>query len=794
MKKRNTLAAIFLFFCLLMPNFVLAASIERTSTLNLLELDLSLNHEDADEGWKWDASQNTLTLNNVNFNVPISSNGIIFPSNKDVTVEVIGENTISATVPLARSGALNSENVIITGTGNLTLTTKNEKATTDLVNLTINSGNVIAINGSVNVIRKVKVNGGSLSVNTMNISDNGWTDGIYALEGVEVTNGKVDLNVKRVGMYVSGTKNSTSTDGIIITGGEVNINAGLATMYVGNDDEIPVIRKDVMITGGTVDFKSSNIGIYSLHGNITINSYIKASTGARIYLFYSDNSSKVLTIAPADFTALDNLLSTVPTDLTIYTPETVTNLNNVLNSVNALDRTTMNILNQAEIDQLVTDLNTAITNLQVKAADFTALDNLLSTVPTNLTVYTPETVTNLNNVLNSVNALDRTTMNILNQAEINQLVTNLNAALTNLEAKPADFTTLDNLLSTVPTDLTIYTPETVTNLNNVLNSIKALDRTSMNILNQAKIDQLVTNLNAALTNLQIKAADFTKLDNLLSTVPANLTIYTPETIQNLNDVLNSINTLDRTAMNILNQTVIDRLVTNLNAVLKSLQVKPANFTELDNLLSNVSTDLTIYTPETVTNLNSVLNLVNALDRTTMNILNQGDIDILITKLDKANTDLQIKLADYSKVDELINSIDLSKYTESTVKGFKKIVNSINRNINILNQEKVDAYVNELRLAINGLKLKEVKIEKPIINNTNNGNVSNNNQQDNNIHDNQTEKPNVDDKHDQSGQEGKTEQAQIDNVGENNYLLLTISIVILLVISIFIITKKRKVVK
>ena len=55
-----------------------------------------------------------------------------------------------------------------------------------------------------------------------------------------------------------------------------------------------------------------------------------------------------------------------------------------------------------------------------------------------------------------------------------------------------------------------------------------------------------------------------------------------------------------------------------------------------------------------------------------NIKEQNIVDEYTSNLKKALNNLVLKSADYSKIDELINSVDLSKYTDGTVTKFQKV--------------------------------------------------------------------------------------------------------------------------
>ncbi len=329
----------------------------------------------------------------------------------------------------------------------------------------------------------------------------------------------------------------------------------------------------------------------------------------------------------------------------------------------------------------------------------------------------------------------------------------------------ADFTSLDNLLATISSDLTVYVDTTIGDLNTVLAEINAFDRVNANVLNQAKINELVTRLESAISKLQYKPADFTSLDSMLLNVPSDLTLYVDTTIDDLNTVLAEINAFDRVNTNILNQSEIDALVTKLESAISKLQYKPADYSKLQNLLDSITSNLSIYTDSTVASLKNVISSI-AYDK---NITEQNIVDEYTSNLKKALNNLVLKSADYSKIDELINSIDLSKYTDETVTNFKNFVNSIDRNINILNQEKVDTYIDEIKNIINSLVTKPIeKVDEPINDNNTIIIVPNNNHYTNNSSNNISDNTSTDEpKNDSKVEDKKDDNTKKDEIKNND---------------------------
>lgn len=98
----------------------------------------------------------------------------------------------------------------------------------------------------------------------------------------------------------------------------------------------------------------------------------------------------------------------------------------------------------------------------------------------------------------------------------------------------------------------------------------------------------------------------------------------------------------------------------------------------------------------------------AMDVSYRNITEQNVVDKQTVTILAAIDNLDYKSADYSKVDEAIKSIplDLSSYTDDSVKMLNDVVNSIDRTKNISEQDTVDYYVVLIENAVKALEKKQ----------------------------------------------------------------------------------------
>ncbi len=352
------------------------------------------------------------------------------------------------------------------------------------------------------------------------------------------------------------------------------------------------------------------------------------------------------------------------------------------------------------VTEIITDI--VENSLHFYAADYTVLEATIAKIPTNLSIYTNESVTALNDVLNSI---DRS-LNIIHQKRVDEYVIALTEVIEALKLKSADYSELDNIIAKIPASLSIYTDESVTALNGVLNSIDK----SLNITQQEQVDEYVIVLTEAIEALRLKSADYTALESAIAKIPVNLSIYTDESVNALNDVLNSI---DKN-LDITQQNQVDEYVIKVNNAVDSLVLKSADYAELEIAIKAVPSDLSIYTDDSSAELKAILAEIDK----NLDITNQAQVDKWAKEIPIAIQKLILKLADYSALEKAIATIpsDLSVYTEESVAALQEIIDNIDYSLDVTQQEQVDEYAEQITQAISNLKVEcwLVRLFKAII--------------------------------------------------------------------------------
>lgn len=231
----------------------------------------------------------------------------------------------------------------------------------------------------------------------------------------------------------------------------------------------------------------------------------------------------------ADYTEYNAAIASVPAILSIYTEESVAKLQNVL----SVDVSGKLSYEQNIVDEQTRAILNAISALELKSADYSELDKVLETIPDDLSIYTDESLAELNDILDSIDK----NLDITNQSQIDEWAKQVETAVQKLKIKPADYTVLDEVISKIPDNLSIYTDESVKELEKVLNNI---DR-ELDITQQEQVDNYVTTVEQAITKLNYKPADYSLVFDAIATIPNDLSIYTPESVEALESIIEGVN-------------------------------------------------------------------------------------------------------------------------------------------------------------------------------------------------------------------------------------------------------------
>lgn len=277
--------------------------------------------------------------------------------------------------------------------------------------------------------------------------------------------------------------------------------------------------------------------------------------------------------------------------------------------------------------------------------------------------------------------------------EDGEFITSVTSNIALIKYNSADYTEYYTAIASVPEILSIYTEESVAKLQDVL----SVDVSAKLSYEQNVVDEQTQAILNAISALELKSADYSQLDKAIETVPDDLSIYTDESLDMLNDILDSI---DKN-LDITNQSQIDEWAKQVETAVKNLNIKPADYTALDEVISKIPDNLSLYTDESVAELEKVL---NSIDRE-LDITQQEQVDNYVTAVEQAIENLNYKPADYSLVFDAVATIpeDLSIYTPESVDALESIIDGIDYSLDITQQDKVDEYAQQIKQAVENLE-------------------------------------------------------------------------------------------
>lgn len=140
----------------------------------------------------------------------------------------------------------------------------------------------------------------------------------------------------------------------------------------------------------------------------------------------------------------------------------------------------------------------------------------------------------------------------------------------------ADYSEYDKVVAQANAiDRSLYTD--LTELDEALSAdISGLSNAQQNV-----VDEQTEKIKAALDNLVLKPADYSRVNEQINTVPEHLEYYTDKTVNALNEILNGIDY----GLDITKQEVVNSYAEQLQNAISALEYKPADYTEYDKAVA-----------------------------------------------------------------------------------------------------------------------------------------------------------------------------------------------------------------
>ena len=262
---------------------------------------------------------------------------------------------------------------------------------------------------------------------------------------------------------------------------------------------------------------------------------------------------------------------------------------------------------------------------------------------------------------------------------------------------PADYTAVDAAITSAEAlDSSLYT-----NYSAVEDSINSVDRAKSKA-QQTEVDAMAKAIEDAVSALQYKGADYTKVDAAIAKVNA-LNKDNHKDFSAVDDALKAV-VRDK---NITEQTEVDAMAKAIEDAIAVLQYKDADYTKVDAAIAKANA----MNKNDYKDFSNVEAAVKAVVRG-KNITEQSEVDKMEKAIEDAIAALQYKDADYTKVDAAIakaNALNKNDYKDFT--AVEAAVNAVTRGKNLTEQSEVDAMAKVIEDAIAAMQYRDADYTK-----------------------------------------------------------------------------------
>ena len=259
-------------------------------------------------------------------------------------------------------------------------------------------------------------------------------------------------------------------------------------------------------------------------------------------------------------------------------------------------------------------------------------------------------------------------------------------------AEPADYSAVETAMAAIPTDLTVYTDESVAALNAAVDGVVR----GKAFVSQANVDAMAQAIEDAIAALQYKDADYTKVDEAIAKANA----LNKNNYKDFSAVEAAVNAVVRDK-NITEQSEVDAMAKAIEDAIAALQYKDADYTKVDAAIAKASA----LNKDNYKDFSAVEAAVKAVVRG-KNITEQNEVDKMAKAIEDAIAALQYKDADYTKVDAAIAKANaLKKDDYKDFSGVEAAVKAVVRGKNITEQSEVDKMAKAIEDAIAALEKK-----------------------------------------------------------------------------------------
>ena len=198
-------------------------------------------------------------------------------------------------------------------------------------------------------------------------------------------------------------------------------------------------------------------------------------------------------------------------------------------------------------------------------------------------------------------------------------------------AEPADYSAVETAMAAIPTDLTVYTVESVAALNTAVDGVVR----GKAFVSQANVDAMAQAIEVAIAALQYKDADYTKVDAAIAKANA----LNKDNYKDFSAVETAVKAVVRDK-NITEQSEVGAMAKAIEDAIAALQYKDADYTKVDAAVAKANA----LNKDNYKDFTAVEAAVNAVVRD-KNITEQSEVDAMAKAIEDAITALQYKDAD-----------------------------------------------------------------------------------------------------------------------------------------------------
>ena len=260
---------------------------------------------------------------------------------------------------------------------------------------------------------------------------------------------------------------------------------------------------------------------------------------------------------PADYSAVETAMAAIPTDLTVYTDESVAALNTAVDGVVRGKA----FVSQANVDAMAQAIEDAIAALQYKDADYTKVDEAIAKA----NALNKDNYKDFSAVEAAVSAVVRD-KNITEQSEVDAMAQAIEDAITALQYKDADYTKVDAAIAKA----NALNKDNYKDFSGVDAAVNAVVR-DKNITEQSEVDAMAQAIEDAITALQYKDADYTKVDAAIAKANA----LKKDDYKDFSGVEAAVKAVVR-GKNITEQSEVDKMAKAIEDAIAALEKKPAS--------------------------------------------------------------------------------------------------------------------------------------------------------------------------------------------------------------------------